>query len=435
MAQLEVSTSKDYLVKDGAPFFYLADTAWMAFANLPLEEWGHYLSHRKTQGFNALQISILPVTHDTSMAAENLDPFLKDANGDWDFTAYNEAYFQKAETMVDMAVKDGFVPVLGVLWCSYVPGTRCSQGSPVASAMPHDAVEGYAAYVAERFKKYDPVFFISGDTQFESQDEEPYYMTALQTVKDICPEALITMHLHPQGDLPRSFVDVVDFYMYQSGHSATKQDAPYLLAERFSSYPVKRPVVNSEPPYEGHGRVGERTRFDAFDIRRASWQSLLSGAKMGVAYGAHGVWSFHRCGMNFLNAHRSFEPYDWNVALELEGAWDVSFAKWMFETYNLFELESADIVLNEDKAIRAAINEARTKVAVYYPYSFDIEFDLDLTGFHFVLIDLTSRRFAVPVVETGQVSRIRMHGFSSDVLILGIKGAGPKISSSRPSSV
>lgn len=421
MARLEVSATNDYLLKDGKPFFYLADTAWMAFSNLPLADWPRYLAYRKLQGFNALQISILPVTHDTSMSDENIDPFLPDASGNWDFFAYNEAYFDKAEAMVRMAAEQGFVPVLGVLWCSYVPGTRCSKNSPVASAMPYDAVAPYATYAAHRFRQYDPMFFISGDTQFESPDEEPYYMAALQAVKAVCPEALLTMHLTPRGDLPDSFLNLIDFYMYQSGHRAGGQDTPYLLAEKFTSYPVKHPVVNGEPCYEGHGRVGEQTRWNAFDIRKVTWQSLLSGAKMGVTYGAHGIWMFHRRGMNFLNKHRSFEPYDWDVALELDGGWDVAFAKWLFGMYNLFDLEPANIALNEDNEIRAAANGNGTKVAVYCPYSFDVELNFDLTGFHVVGIDLASRRVTVPETETGSQSRIRMHNFNADALFIATK--------------
>ena len=421
MARLQVSPTQDFFTHEGRPFFYLADTAWMAFSNLALDNWPRYLAYRKLQGFNALQISILPITHDTSMTESNIDPFLKDSKGNWDFSAYNEDYFKKAEEMVAMAVKEGFIPVLGVLWCNYVPGTRCSEGSPIASAMPLEAVKPYAEYAAKRFKNYDPIYFISGDTRFESTAEEPYYMAALEAVKEVCPEALLTMHLHPQGDLPRSFMDEIDFYMYQSGHSAVHQDTPYLWAEKFSAYPVKHPVVNSEPPYEGHGRVGERTRFNAFDIRKATWQSILAGAKMGVTYGAHGIWSFHRRGMNFLNAHRSFEPYDWDVALSFEGGWDVAYAKWLFETHNLFDLTPTNLVLGEDKEIRAAITQDRSKVAVYYPYSFDIELDIDLSGYRFTLIDLTTRRVMVPEVESGKTSCLRMHPFNADALFLAVK--------------
>jgi hypothetical protein len=74
MAHLEVADTKDYLLKDGKPFFHLADTAWMAFSNLPLADWPRYLAYRKLQGFTALQISILPITHDTSMSDDNMDP-------------------------------------------------------------------------------------------------------------------------------------------------------------------------------------------------------------------------------------------------------------------------------------------------------------------------------------------------------------------------
>jgi hypothetical protein len=421
MARLAVSSTQDTLMQDGKPFFYLADTAWMAFSNLPFGDWPRYLAYRKRQGFTALQISILPVTHDTSMSPDNIDPFLKDSNGHWDFSAYNEVYFSKAETMVEMAVEQGFVPVLGVLWCNYVPDTWAAKRSPISSAMSLEAATAYARYAAERFKRFDPIFFISGDTAFDSPHEEAYYLNALQAVKAVCPEALITMHLSPRADLSRTFVDAVDFYMYQSGHGAKRQDQPYLLAEKFASYPVKRPVVNSEPPYEGHGRVGEQSRFNAFDIRKATWQSLLSGAKMGVTYGAHGIWMFHRRGMQFLNAQHSFEPYDWDQALLLDGAWDVGFARWLFESYNLFELDPAAIVLNEDKEIRAAATTDRSKVCVYSPYSFDVELDLDLTGYHCVQIDMATRRILTPLVESGAHSRIAMHSLNGDSLFVAIR--------------
>jgi hypothetical protein len=422
MSRWEIAPGKDHLLRDGKPFFYLADTVWMAFSNLSLADWSHYLAQRKLQGFTALQISILPITHDTSMSPENIDPFLPGADGNWDSSAYNEEYFAKAETMVQMTVDAGLVPILGVLWCSYVPGTRCSQNSPVASAMPFEAVAPYATYATERFKKFDPMFFISGDTHFESPQEEPYYMAALESTRAVCPEALLTMHLSPRGDLPRRFMDVIDFYMYQSGHHADHLDRPYLFAEKFTAYPVKRPVVNSEPPYEGHGRVGERTRFNAFDIRKATWQSLLSGAKMGVTYGAHGVWSGHKRGMNFLNAHRSFEPFTWDEALTLDGAWDVGFARWIFELYNLFETNPAQQILrNEDPEIRAAASEDRSTVAIYAPYAFDLDLDLDLSGYTCIQIDLASRRIITPEVQTGPRSRVGMHRFNADVLFLATK--------------
>ena len=65
---------------------------------------------------------------------------------------------------------------------------------------------------------------------------------------------------------------------------------------------------------------------------------------MGIAYGAHGIWMFHRRGMHFLNSDRSFEPFNWHEALSFQGGWDVGFAKWIFETYNLFDLNPSVVL-------------------------------------------------------------------------------------------
>ena len=63
MIKLELAPSRDYFLVEGKPFFYLADTVWAAFASVTIEEWARYLEVRRGQGFNALQISILPITH------------------------------------------------------------------------------------------------------------------------------------------------------------------------------------------------------------------------------------------------------------------------------------------------------------------------------------------------------------------------------------
>jgi hypothetical protein len=419
--QLKVSPNQRYLVKtDGEPFFYLADTVWAAFPNLPLSYWPDYLAYRRRQGFNALQISILPVAHDASTSEQNLDPFEKDDSGRWDFTRYNNAYFNKAEQMIEMAVAAGFVPVLGVVWKCYVPGTNASRRSPIPTAMPLEAVKTYTEFAARRFKRFNPIFFISGDAEFDSELEESYYMAALEIVRATCPEALITMHLGTGHDLPPSFLEKVDFYMYQSGHRAD-QTTPYTLAQKHYHSPVKRPVVNAEPCYEGHGRVGTRTRFKRFDIRKATWQSLLSGATVGIAYGGHGIWSCHLPGMGFLQPDRKFEPYPWETALQLEGAWDAAYARWLFETYNLFEIEPVDLLAGKDQEVTVSATPGLTKIAIYNPYSYDLNVKLDLSGYRCHLIDLENRQPLIPPVDSGSVSTICMAQFNADSLFLATK--------------
>ncbi len=425
MGSMSVSRSNDYLLRNGKPFFYLADTVWMVFANLPIEKWEPYLKLRKMQGFNALQISILPVLHDTSLSEANIDPFLCDPQGNWDFSQYNEDYFRKAEKMVAMAVEYGFVPVLGVLWKTYVD-RRSGAGSPLPAPMPLEVVKTYSEYVVRRFKKYDPVFFISGDTPFEGDHDETYYKESYRAVKRVCPDALYSMHIAGRRVLPDSYVEDVDFYMYQSGHSAAEQSSSYTLARRFYDMQVKRPIVNSEPCYEGHGKMGGDglAKFSAFDVRKATWQSLLAGAKMGITYGGHGIWSSHRKGMSFVSLQRSkqkFMPYEWEFGLQLGGAWDVGFAKWVFESFNLFDIDPITIAPPDEPEIIVSANKDRTKVVLYSPYTTDFELAFDLTGYHCTCFDLESRRTITPTVRTGDKSTVELPEFNHDVLLLAMK--------------
>jgi hypothetical protein len=425
MVKLSLAPSRDYFRVDGKPFFYLADTVWATFTNVTLAEWARYLTVRRSQGFTALQISILPITHDRSVPPGEQPPFELHPDGRWDFARPSRAYFDKAETMVGMAVEAGFLPVLTVLWCSYVPDTRCSRGSPIASAMDLDHVAPYARMVAERFRRFDPVMVISGDTRFESPAEAPWYGAALEAVKAAWPEAIISMHLHPEGHLPPPFDTAVDFYSFQSGHHVDHTDRAWKLAETFRAYPAQVPVLNSEPCYEGHGRISQDgSRWSRAEVRKAAWQSLMSGAKMGVAYGAHGVWSFHRRGFDFLARRRSLEPFDWEDALHFPGAADMGFARFLFETQDLFALDPTDRLALGGPEARAMATADGARLAIYSPTPTDLEVTMDLAGYTVTAIDLDTRAAFWPEVETGPRSTILQPRINGDYLVLASRTAG-----------
>lgn len=122
MIKLGIAENKRYFVNEGVPFFYLADTVWSAFTNISLEEWADYLDYRSRQGFNVLQINLLR-QWDASGSDLDYEPFVRIEDGSYDFYSLNPDYFDRAETMVEMAVSKGFVPALVLLWCNYVPDT------------------------------------------------------------------------------------------------------------------------------------------------------------------------------------------------------------------------------------------------------------------------------------------------------------------------
>ena len=262
---------------------------------------------------------------------------------------------------------------------------------------------------------------------WESEDEPRYYLRALEMIRAGCPEALISMHLTPQADLPDQFVDAVDFYMFQSGHHADHVDRPWRLAEKFAAYRIRRPVINSEPCYEGHGRVAGagrvRGRWTRSEVRAAAWQSLLSGAKAGVTYGGHGVWSFHTRDKRFLNEHK-YVPMDWWEALRLPGAWDYGYARWLFETFGLADLApNQSLVANSDPAIRAAATSDAGTVAVYLPHAVSLEINADLSRHRITLLDLERRRpYATDLTVSGGVTRLALPNARSDLLMIAVRG-------------
>ena len=400
MSVLQVAPEKTYFVLEGRPFFYLADTVWSAFTSVTEEEWKEYLEYRKLQGFNALQINVL-YQWDASVPYLRF-PFRRDERGEYSSFQIDEAYFDFAEGLLELATQKGFIPALVLLWCNFVPDTWASQrGIPMV--MPFETMERYVEYVVQRFKKFSPIFIISGDTNFGSQETVRYYLRALEIVKSIAPQALTTFHLQPQADLPEDILHspYLDFYTYQSGHAKAEQHFPYVLGEKFAALTPQRPVVNAEPCYEGHPYGFTReNRFRALDVRKAVWQSLLSGASAGVAYGAHGIWCWHRKGAEFRGVEFSGEPLEWRVALALDGAWDVALAKFIIERFRLFGLRPAqDMVMTPNPEIRAATTFDGKTTVVFLPSPQSISLKLNGTAWEDVWgVDLEERRFFRPDV-------------------------------------
>lgn len=425
---LKVSKNRRHLeTSSGETFFYLADTVWSAFTNISFDEWEVYLNYRKRQGFNVLQINLLQ-QWDASGTELNIKPFACKEDGSFQFYSRNNEYFERAEKMIELAVNKGFVPALVLLWSNYVPDTWASNIDD-KNNMPLELVEEYVKYVDSKFSKYDPIYLVSGDTDFPTARSIDYYRLALNTIKQLSPHCLAAFHIRGRlMDIPEEFSnsDQVDFYMFQSGHNSEFQYMSYKLAEEFYNKPVKKPTINSEPCYEqmGYSRM-KYGRYNRFDVRKAAWQSLLSGAGAGVTYGAHGIWSWHKEGKDFGLLGEAFDkPFDWRKAITFEGAWDYSFAKKIVELYKLYDLKPLDIVLKDTKEIRLAVSEQSANVAIYVPVNTVITLDQLFANYHFMVIDLENRRFAdaAIMVEEGKTV-IDMHLFEADVLIIGEKRA------------
>lgn len=420
MSRLKIGKNQSGFELDGKQFFYLGDTIWSAFTNVTLEEWEYYLHVRKAQGFNVLQINTMP-QWDRCMSDVGVYPFATEDGQKFDFSVWNEEYYERARKMCDMAVKKGFQLALVVLWLNYVPGTWGSKMLDM-NVMPETFVAEYTEKIVKEFDKFEPIYIISGDTDFDTEETIRYYKIAMDIVSRKSPESLKTLHIKRGYDvIPKELEDQIDFYMFQSGHNAKAQNMAYILPERIREKYLKKPMINAEPCYEhmGYSRQ-EYGRFGAKETRKAAWTSILSGACAGVTYGAHGIWNWQKrnCPNNSVLGEGFDEPLTWMDAIKFPGAWDYGFIKNILMHFGGEELIPASgMIRNHTDEIRmAAIQE---KYLIYVPYNTKVVIGRELDGYTCKALDLAEKRIADldMSIEEGQTT-VTMHPFQQDVLLI-----------------
>lgn len=413
---LKVSENKQFLLKDDKIFFYLADTCWSAFTNITEDEWDYYLYKRKVQGFNTIQINILP-QWDASATDLNFNPFIEG-----DPYKLNDEYFKHAREMCIKAKKEGFELALVVLWCNYVPDTWASKMMP-KHILPFGCLENYVKKVNETFTDLEPLYIISGDTDFTSEECIKYYTHAGSMLKSLAPNCLYTTHIKGRYSyIPEELYKLIDVCFYQSGHNAKDLTMPYSLSEEMQlKYPGK-PLINSEPCYEEMGYSGNMYgRWTRYDVRRAAYVSVLSGACAGITYGAAGIYSWHKVKKGFASLlGEGFDmPKSWEEAMAFPGAWDYGYLKTIFEELNVNRLEpKQDLIINKTTEIRIA-EISEDLILAYIPCNTKLRLNSDFTGWSVKAIDLENRFIAhlSYTVKEGKTI-IDMNPFAKDALLI-----------------
>lgn len=423
---LTIAKNQRNFKKDGKPFFYLADTCWSAFTNIHEEDWHYYLMKRKEQGFNTLQINILP-QWDASSTTLSYEPFLKQQDGSFDPTQLQDTYFEHAHEMCVTAKSYGFTLALVVLWCNYVPNTWASKMNP-SWILPKHALQPYFQKVLDTFHDVEPIYVISGDTNF-SNEASVYYEEAFSYMKPRAKDSLFTMHIQGRcKEIPEQFVPQMDFYMYQSGHNAEVENrnmAADLALHFYHNYP-KKPIINAEPCYEQMGYSRQMYgRFQPFDIRRAAWMSLLSGACAGVAYGAAGIYSWHSATSHF-NASMG-EGFDvlnpWQQALLYPGAWDYGFLKYFMQTYQIEELSVSSLLQTKKDGICCAETKNQEILLIYVPYATKLILHKALHNYECTIFDFEHHHIANGMLEIREEeTQLPAHSFTKDCLYILKKG-------------
>ncbi len=429
LGTLAINDRADGFTLDGRPWFWLADTCWSAFTSITLEDWDYYLARRAEQGINVLQINTLP-QWDRCRPDLGIYPYASEDGTHFDWSAPNPAYWDRARTMCRMAVEHGIRPALVLMWCNYVPGTwgaRAAEKKTGVAPMPREEVVRHVTRVIETLDEFEPVYVVTGDTDFASDEAIAYYEDALATTCVLAPERLRCMHINRANrTLPEQYLDRLDFYLFQPGHNYEGQFEAWKLPEDFRARYPKKPMINSEPCYEMMGASRNvYWRFSAQDCRASAWSSVLAGASAGLTYGAHGIWNWQTSRSEGSALGEGFDmPFRWQEALQFPGVWDFGLVPVALDALTAGgaqAVEPAQDVLDDGReAIRVARVGAR--VVAYVPRTTALKLRLDAaSAWRATAFDLETKRLAHLPVEPaadGSAVRVAQHPFAHDALIV-----------------
>jgi hypothetical protein len=368
----KVSANKRFLVHDdGAPFFYLGDTAWELFHRLNREEAAHYLEDRAAKGFTVIQAVALAEADGLrvpnalgELPLEGEDP-----------TRPNERYFAHVDFVVDRAaalgLHVGLLPTWGDKW-----NAKWGRGPEVFN--PENA-RAYGQWLGRRYADAPIIWILGGDRPVES-DAQRATITAMAEGLREGDGGRHLMSFHPRGQDASSqyFHEAgwLDFNMVQSGHGRNSENWRFMEADYART--TAKPCMDAEPGYEDHpaGFKLENGYLDDYDVRKALYWALFAGAH-GHTYGCHPIWQFwqpERAPFSFARRH-------WREALQLPGAAQVGFAHALLRSRPfLSRVPDQSLLASEAgdgaRHVRATRDEQGSYALVYLPYYEPVTVDL-----------------------------------------------------------
>jgi hypothetical protein len=311
---LRAAVQRSYLEdSQGQPFLIMGDSAWSMIADLSLAEAELYLDTRRQQGFNSILTSLIEHKFARNAPANfyREPPFIGDA-----FDQPNEAYFQRAEAIIEAAWRRNML----VLLCpAYLGADGQAEGwyqEMVAAGA--EQLEAYGRYVGRRFGRFPNIIWVQGG------DYDPPDKTLVNAIAEgieaEAPNALQTVHSN-RDTVTSVFWSNAEWLRLDTVY--TYDDVGAAVVARRNLGPV-RPFFLIEARYEAEHGIGES------EIRLAAYGALLSGAG-GQVFGNNPVWHFSSAGL--------FEsPLTWRQALASPGARSITALAKLFSGLDWWKL-------------------------------------------------------------------------------------------------
>jgi hypothetical protein len=323
LPKLKISADSRYLLtEEGNPFFWLGDTAWELFHRLNRNEAIQYLQDRADKGFNVIQAVILA----------ELDG-LTEPNALGDIPLYdldpsrpNDSYFRHIDDLLEQSAKRGIYMGLLPTW-----GDKYNKAWGVGPEIftPQNAFV-YGEYLGRRYADTSNIIWIMGGDRLPANTED-YEIVCQMALGIRSGGAKQLMTMHPKGGNIASAIygkeSWLEVDMFQSYHM--KGCREYRFTQRAFKAVPKRPIIDGEPGYENIPNFLnkiQKSRLNAFDVRRAAYWNMLSGAA-GHTYGCNEIWQMFRPGKTPLHG----AEMTWDQAMNLPGSRQMGYMKLFFE--------------------------------------------------------------------------------------------------------
>lgn len=293
---LRVSPGGQYFQQaDGAPFFWLGDTAWLMTQKLTRAEVKTYFENRRAKGFNVVQCCVVQFLNDKSitgspaLVGEDLTKLNVTPGADPADPAQYD-YWDHVDYVVDTAAANGIHVAIAPVWSHMVRRT------PLTAAQ----VRPYIEQVAKRYKDRANVIWLNGGSARGHENTDVWKVIG-ETLQKENPDQLVAYHPFGRTVTTDWFKDSawLDVHMFTSGHRRYDQDTEgrkygednwrYVLEARAAD--PKRPVLDAEPAYENTPQglhKPEESYWTGADSRRYAYWSVFAGAS-GHTFGENSV--------------------------------------------------------------------------------------------------------------------------------------------------
>ena len=281
---LKVSANNRFLVdQHNVPFLMVGDAPQTLIANLSEKEADSYMRNRSSYGINTLWINLLCNSSDgcdkNGATFDGIAPFLSGG----DLSVPNEAYFERADRMINIAASHGMLVLLDPIETTSWLSVLRANGTTKAFA--------YGQYLGARYKNFPNIIWMHGNDfqSWEDKNDDALVQAVARGIRSTDSNHIHTVELNylTSGSLDDpSWAPLIELNAAYTYFPTYAQVLTEYKRRQF------KPVFMVEANYEfEHNSLTDGGSPQ--NLRRQEYWTMLSGAA-GQVYGSAYTWRLEK---------------------------------------------------------------------------------------------------------------------------------------------